>query len=259
MDQQLREKINSFVDDKLTTEQKRDLENFFIKALSVNLGNSEEDFFKNMTYEMTGQLKELAMLIIDFRKDIKSKINPEITDLAIKHIPEAADQLEGIIETTEKAANKVMDNLEAMQGQAGEMENAVKALKNGGFILPGGGGKISLEQGMVEMLNPLFAHVESGIESNKSLISDCFVQMSFQDLTGQRIRKIMALVGQMEAKLKNMIIAFGIKLSEKEKNPDITEEELQKAVDDRVTELAGPQRQGQGLNQADIDDILAAL
>lgn len=69
----------------------------------------------------------------------------------------------------------------------------------------------------------------------------------------------MTLVHQMEGKLKDMIIAFGIKLSEHEKNPDITKEELQKVVEEKVTELAGPQKPGLGLDQGDIDDLLSSL
>ena len=43
MDEQLREKINEFIDEKLTPEQQTDLESFFSKALSANLGTTEED------------------------------------------------------------------------------------------------------------------------------------------------------------------------------------------------------------------------
>jgi chemotaxis protein CheZ len=83
--------------------------------------------------------------------------------------------------------------------------------------------------------------------------------MSFQDLTGQRIKKIINIIGQMEEKITRMIISFGIKLSEKEKNPDISRADLQKAVDEKVELLAGPQRAGEGMNQAEIDALLANL
>jgi chemotaxis protein CheZ len=80
-------------------------------------------------------------------------------------------------------------------------------------------------------LPPTFIRKESDDQNTMSLISDSFVQMSFQDITGQRIKRIMTLVHQMEEKLKDMIIAFGIKLSEHEKSPDVTKKELQKAVE----------------------------
>ena len=56
-----------------------------------------------------------------------------------------------------------------------------------------------------------------------------------------------------------MIVSFGIQLDAHEKNPDISKEELQRAVDEKITELAGPQREGQGLGQADIDALLVNI
>jgi chemotaxis regulatin CheY-phosphate phosphatase CheZ len=91
------------------------------------------------------------------------------------------------------------------------------------------------------------------------MIADLFVQMSFQDLTGQRIIRVMELVSQMEVKLKRMIVSFGMKVAAKEKNPEITPEELQAAVTQKETELDGPQRDGIGLDQDGIDDLLANI
>ena len=78
-------------------------------------------------------------------------------------------------------------------------------------------------------------------------------------MTGQRIKRIINLVSEMEERIKGMVISFGIKLNEREKNPGISQDELQKVVDEKVEELSGPQRQGQGLDQAGIDDLLANL
>ena len=83
--------------------------------------------------------------------------------------------------------------------------------------------------------------------------------MSFQDLTGQRIKKIINLVSQMEERIKRMVISLGIKMSEKERNPNISDADLQKAVDEKVELLAGPQRKGEGMDQADIDALLAEI
>jgi hypothetical protein len=48
-------------------------------------------------------------------------------------------------------------------------------------------------------------------------------------------------------------------LTEREKNPEISTEELQKKVDEQVQLLAGPQKKGGGLDQAGIDDLLNSL
>lgn len=246
------------VNNKLSADKIDELEKLFSQKLSLNLEKNDEKFFKSLAYEMKGELKDFASLIIDFKKDLKSKIRPEITDIATKYIPQTTDQLESIIETTETAANKIMDNLENMQGQTEKIEEIIAYLKKGEIRLPGGE-KVCLDSKTIDAIHPLINYMESDAQNTMSLVSDSFIQMSFQDLTGQRIKKIMTLVHQMEGKLKDMIIAFGIKLSEHEKNPDITKEELQKAVEEKVIELAGPQKSGHGLDQGDIDDLLASL
>jgi chemotaxis protein CheZ len=111
----------------------------------------------------------------------------------------------------------------------------------------------------MQILLPVIEDIESRLENNMSMISDSFTQMSFQDLTGQRIKRIITLVSQMEERLKNMLIYFGIRLKEKEKNPDISMEELNRVAEEKESEVRGPQRSGQGLDQSDIDDILANL
>jgi len=256
--EKLKEKVADIVNGKLTSEQIEELIGFFRQALSNNLDTEDESFFRNLAYEVSGDLRELALMLVDFRKDLKSRICPEITDLAIKHIPQATDQLEGIIETTEIAANKIMDNLESMQGYTEKMGAVFSTLKCGEIALPGAA-RTPLKNQTVQAIDPVISYMESGINAYMGLISDSFVQMSFQDLTGQRIKRIMALVGQMEQKLTRMIISFGIQLTEHGKNPDVSKQEMQKAVDEKVVELAGPQRTGQGLGQAAIDDLLMNL
>ncbi len=253
----LRTKIADLADGQLSSDQIEELIGFFEQALSNSSGHSDDNFFKNLSSDMTGGLKELALLIINFRRDLRSRICPEITDLAVNQIPEAADQLEGIIETTEVAANKIMDNLDSMQGQTDQMGLILKSLKNGDLDLSGD--KACLDPQTVEAITPLIKYMQSDIQKHDSLISDSFIQMSFQDLTGQRIKRIMTLVTHMEQRLKELIISFGIQLTEHEKNPHISEAELQQTIKDKVTELSGPQRAGQGLDQSGIDDLLMNL
>jgi len=261
MSELLEEKISNIVNGKLSEAEIVEVASFVKQVASSNL-YEDELFFKEIAYEMTGAVKELALLVIDFRREIKTKVHPELNDLATKYIPEAADQLEGIIETTESAANKIMDNLDLLQEQARKMENAAACLKSGKLKVQGKNMEyieVDIDAEAVERITPLLDYIEITEQNNTALITDIFVQMSFQDLTGQRIKKIMTLVHQMEDKLKNMVVSFGVKLSEKVKNPDISSEELQRVVDEKVTALAGPQKAGHGLDQADIDSLLASI
>jgi chemotaxis protein CheZ len=258
MKNQLKAKIVDIVDGKLTEAEMEELADFFKIALIESFDQDDEHFFKGLAYEMSSSVKDLALMIIDFRRDLKSRIHPDITDLTQKYIPQTADQLEGIIETTEQAANKIMDNLEAMQVDCENMAAILSDLKGGKISLPAGDGS-EIEPNSTEALAPLIQHLTTIIDANTAMIADSFVQMSFQDLTGQRIKRIMSLVSQMESRLQKMVVSFGIKVAEKERNPDISDTELAQAVAEKESELAGPQKTGCGLDQAGIDDLLANI
>lgn len=260
MNEDMKSKISTIVDGKLTDKELEDLVDFFRIALGDSINQEDESFFRDLAYDMTGSVKELALLIIDFRRSMKSKIEPDIMELAEKHIPHAADQLNGIIETTEMAANKIMDNLDALQEDTEKMASTFSALKGGTVKTPGSdNGGFKIDKSITQKISPLVEFVESNVQNNMNLISDTFVQMSFQDLTGQRIKKIMGLVYEMEERLRKMIISFGFKLSEREKNPHLSNQELMQMVAAKESELSGPQRAGKGLDQAGIDDLLANL
>ena len=262
MKEHLREKIFSIIDDKLSSKEIEELIKFLRHTKANNMLFDDEVLFRDLAYEMTGRVKDLALLIIDFRRGLKSKLHPEITDIATKYIPQATHQLVDIIEATEKAANKIMDNLENMQEDIERMEKILSSLKEGKVIVPEGKNEIvevRINGQTIKTISPLIDYIESSRKKYMSLISDSFVQMSFQDLTGQRIKRTINLVSQMEEKIKGMVISLGIKLTEIEKNPDISKKELQRAVEEKVIELTGPQKEGRGLDQSDIDDLLANI
>jgi chemotaxis protein CheZ len=238
---ELREEIAQIVDGKLREEELEELLRVIRRILHKGLSLEDESFFRNLAHEMKGEMKELALMIIDVKKDLTVKIDPEITELAVKHIPQATDHLEAVIACTELAANRIMDNLERMQKDAEEMKHLLLKLKQGKE-------KIAFVQGM-----------DSFLERHMALISDSFVQMSFQDLTGQKIKKITRLVAIMEERLKKMIISFGVKLNEKEQNPHLSEEELNQTVRLKVSEWDSTTGPEQGLKQADIDELLARI
>jgi chemotaxis regulatin CheY-phosphate phosphatase CheZ len=255
-------KISGIVEEQLSGQEVEEVISFLKQSMVGDTGFDDDLFFRNLAYEMTGQVKELALLIIDFRKNLKSKIPADIADMATKYIPQAADQLETIIESTAKAADKIMDNLESMQESTAKLGKIVSSLEQGKALVPNGGNgsvEVALDSQVLQNISPLIEYIKSNNECYMSLISDTFIQMSFQDLTGQRINRIMKLVSQLEEKLRNMIISFGIKLTEKDKNPNISKEDLEKAVEEKITELAGPQKEGHGLDQAGIDDLLASI
>jgi chemotaxis regulatin CheY-phosphate phosphatase CheZ len=83
--------------------------------------------------------------------------------------------------------------------------------------------------------------------------------LSFQDLVGQRIQKIVKLIRTMETRIEDIIVTFGIKVMKHREDPDKSFDDLSKEVEDYRSELKSPQRKKEGLDQAAIDELLAAM
>ncbi len=46
------------------------------------MDQDDEKFYRSVTQEMTGNVKELALVLINFRKEFTRKIRPHIEDIA---------------------------------------------------------------------------------------------------------------------------------------------------------------------------------
>jgi chemotaxis protein CheZ len=210
------------------------------------------EFFELLTMEFSDKIKGIAKELIDFRKDIQTKIEPDIVEIASRDIPEASNQLEGINETLEESTMKIMDINEAQMETANAhyklLEQILSKNSDGeGNIVMG----LSLEEAIETIENQI-----SFLKEMEQRSLTMMEPLSFQDLVGQRIQRIIKLVRSMEIKIEELIVSFGIKLKKYKEDPEITYEEMNKDVDEFMYELKGPQRSGEGLDQKAIDDLL---
>ncbi len=307
------------------------------------------EFYEALTNELSGKIKEIATELIEFRKDLQKKIEPNIVDLARNEIPEASNQLEGINETLEKSTMKIMDineelldlsnfHMESLEsylnsgeaevenngddGSTEGLEEVVNEMKEfltnlsgeyselAELLLPtiekaashlSEGGEASevrdivkvaidniqlltseeTDSDVIENLDKLGKRLAQAIESTQKnsendpmavlkkqidgfrkinkLCMNMLEPLSFQDLVGQRIQRIIKLVESMEKRIEDLVVSFGVKLQKHKEAPDLSYEEVSEEVEEFTSELKGPQREGEGLDQAAIDDLLASL
>jgi chemotaxis protein CheZ len=93
-----------------------------------------------------------------------------------------------------------------------------------------------------------FAAYRQRVESR---VLEIFEACSFQDITGQRISKVVDALGQLEKRLGRF--ATAIRVRDAEAAPD--REEAQRQERRETLMLNGPQAEGQGVNQDDIDKL----
>ncbi len=155
-------------------------------------------------------LKDLQDIINDARKEISFARPSDIQD---KHIPTATDELEMIVKSTEEATSAIMDSCEILEQEA-EKEG-------------GPSGYVVSEE-----------------------VTKIYEACSFQDLTGQRVSKVINSLITIEGKVAKMIEILGSRI------PGIDAPEEEEPQGDAAL-MNGPQMPDKAISQDDIDKLLA--
>lgn len=201
-----------------------------VKELIRGVKDLFEGRFESEDVQLYGELGELAKFINQARKDLRD-FQPHL--LSEHEIPDASDQLDAIVQQTEKATGSIMDSCEQLEG---------------------------LNQRVIDKLighNPpldedVLAGVDDALTESQNHITNIFESCNFQDLTGQRIMKIVKTLREVERQVLRMVVVFGLQ------NKSV-EEDVRKKLEDEAELLEGPQLPGNSLEQDDIDDILNKL
>lgn len=130
------------------------------------------------------------------------------------------DQLDAIIEATETATNTIMEAVEKNDDIVAEIR-----------------GKVD-DPEVIAMLDKINAN--SG---------DVFEACSFQDITGQRVNKVIKSITYVEERVNSLIDVMGREAIESAEVTATSE----KTEDEKL--LDGPQLAGKGLSQDDIDSL----
>lgn len=170
------------------------------------------------------ELEELSSFIEQTKAEIAA-INPE--EIPDEHIPEATDELDAVIEATEVATNSIMEAAEMIESVAEE---------------------VSDEQ----------ADVLS------QAVTQIYEACSFQDITGQRIHKVVGALKEIEQKVETVVEKFGPDQATRDEMKRKRQAEKDNAdagaadVDEEDL-LQGPQLAENANSQDDIDALLADM
>jgi chemotaxis protein CheZ len=167
------------------------------------------------TLKIGQELQELVTFISTAKAEIAS-IQPN--SLSKRDIPGAADELDAIVQHTEAAASVIMDAADEISALAGQVEGD-----------------------LADKLQDISTRI--------------FEASSFQDITGQRVTKVVKVLKHIEEKLGRLAITVG--------DTHVTEKQVERDADgvpvDQKNLLNGPQLEGAGNNQDDIDALLASF
>lgn len=158
------------------------------------------------------ELEELAAYIRHAKQEI-ADIKPK--EISASHIPHATDELDAVVGATEEATNKIMDQCDVISGIAGNCAPDVG-------------------QQLVDCTTRIFE------------------ACNFQDITGQRITKVVQTLKYIDGKIAALMKALGEELGREEL------ENMKNATPDLEKELLnGPQLPHKAIDQSEIDRLLS--
>jgi chemotaxis protein CheZ len=138
-----------------------------------------------------------------------------VDDIRDRDIPSATDELDAIVDHTAVATNAILESCELLESLGADVTGE-------------SAGKL------------------------QDAVTKIYEACSFQDITGQRITKIVTTLKTIEAKVAQIITAFGVQRAEPEPHvapPAKSDADL----------LHGPQLPSNAMDQSDIDKLLASF
>ena len=189
-----------------------DKEHVYARSDVVNIINS---VLSKVEHSGDDQLKALHNEIKSL-SDVIDRMRSDIAttrpaDIAAEHIPSATDELDAVVEATADATGAIMDCCEVIEAKAANAGDA--------------GAEIAAE------------------------VTKIYEACSFQDITGQRISKVVKTLKEIEEKIDNLMhVLAGEALPEGAAD--------KKELSEAEQLLNGPQMKDKAISQDDIDKLL---
>lgn len=185
--------------------------------------------------------------------------NPEQQE-ALSKMSDASDRLQYVVEMTSNAANRTMDLVEDAMPRANAMCEQAKSLRDDWQRLRRREMAPAEFRELYVRIDRFFESLSGDAEKMYHDLSEILLAQDFQDLTGQVIQKVTALVKEVEDNLLGLVVMASHvdqltgtvhELKEqKEKDASITGEGPQMRAAERSDVVSG---------QDDVDDLLSSL
>lgn len=165
--------------------------------------------------EILAELEGLRSDIRTIQTEIAAVRHPRATE---DRILAATQELDAIVEATEGATNRILAIAEEIDGAAADLPNLSDDPK-----------------------------IAAQADKIGELVAGLFTECAFQDITGQRVNKVIRTLNFVEGRIGRIIDLFG----EEFEHVPVPDD----SGDDDARLLNGPQQKNQGVSQSDIDSL----
>jgi chemotaxis protein CheZ len=214
-------------------------------------------------FQSVGKLtRGLHNAIVNFHVDADlTKVPPKIAD---SDIHDASSRLNYVIQLTQRAAEKTMDMVDEASPIAANLGQEASILRAEWARLKRREMSPEEFRSLYDRMNDFLEQMEIGTGRLNISLQNIVLEQGFQDLTGQVLKRVIGLIGDVEKDLVQLVLMA----SHVEEITGITtrkldEEEVEALIEKRKHETEGPQinkaRDNVVSGQDEVDDLLSSL
>ena len=238
------ERVLSRVSDKVAEAVKTTVAEAVQRELSSSMSKAmvESEFYRQLNEEMRLGLRGIYQEITSASKEETQE--PGVDSSHTQQLfSDATKQLEEIMQTTLEATEKIMETVELLQNQQEEAGAIIATLS------------------VPEKEEKSLARLDELNQALNESLTNIITELSFQDLTGQRLKKVVAAITSIRETVFDLYVSTGLMMKTREETPEkdlkeIAEESKRKVAEIRNSELKGPTMDS---SQQNVDDLLASL
>lgn len=155
-------------------------------------------------HELYTKLGELARYIDETMRRLNELEQP--LSSSASQLPKASDALTDLTRMTEEGTHKVMELTESLLKNQRQFRAGLEAIQ------------IGLSEAGMEQIGIVAqaAGLMTLLADNQKTMMDIMTALSFQDLTGQRIKKVVGILDDVQSRLLELVVVFGAKVTANE-------------------------------------------
>lgn len=224
-------------------------------ARAMSLINELSEVRDQGLYREVGRLtRSLHEAIRNFKIDPRNEEQSE----ALSKMSDASDRLEYVMYMTSQAANRTLDLVEESMPLALSLRDEAQELREQWQRLRRREMQADEFRGLYRRIDAFFSRLAEDADAMYGNLSEILLAQDYQDLTGQVIQKVMALVREVEDNLLNLVVMAShvdqlTGMAHQLEEPPLPPE---KAVGPQIR---AERRDDVVSGQDDVDDLLSSL
>ena len=193
-----------------------------ISATVESVMSTVEGDLSAVNLKLYAEVEALSRYIDEAKQELTELRPDEIRD---EHLPKATDELEAIVGATEQATNTILESMETLEEVAENLD-------------------------------------ENTSDKITGAVTQVYEACNFQDITGQRITKVVKALQEIENKVDQMLEAFGEEAARQRrerKEESASDKPAEAGATSEADLLNGPSDDRDSVSQEDIDRLLAGF